>query len=268
MNGDLKARLATAAVALPLLGLLVGWGAPWLFSLTFLGLSLAALREYFTMVCPADRWQRCSGIFFGAAISLIVLTAPASVAGLSLSLLLVGYFIVALFSPGSLTERFNRMSWTLLGGFYIGYLAPQSALLFELKDGRAWVAFLFVVVMAGDSAAYFVGKRFGRTKLAPQLSPGKTVEGAIGYVAGSLFMGLVSAAVLRLPLATLEIALLALIMSLLGQAGDLFESWIKRVFAVKDASELLPGHGGVLDRLDSLIFPAVFATSYLKVFHP
>jgi len=145
---------------------------------------------------------------------------------------------------------------------------PQLVLLFEFRDGRRWVAFVFLVIMAGDTSAYFIGRRFGRRKLAPELSPGKTVEGSVAYVIGSVLMGVFAGVLLALPVALLEVALVALVMSLLGQIGDLFESLIKRAFAVKDSGELLPGHGGVLDRLDSLIFPVVFATFYLTVIHP
>ena len=102
----------------------------------------------------------------------------------------------------------------------------------------------------------------------PELSPGKTVEGSIAYVIGSILIGMLAGVLLALPVALLEVALVALVMSLLGQIGDLFESLIKRAFAVKDSGELLPGHGGVLDRLDSLIFPVVFTTFYLTVIHP
>jgi len=146
-------------------------------------------------------------------------------------------------------------------------LVPQLALIFEHKDGRAWVAFVFLVVMAGDTSAYFIGRRFGTRKLAPILSPSKTVEGSIAYAIGSVLIGMIAAVLLALPVGSFEVALLALVMSLLGQIGDLFESLIKRAFAVKDSGELLPGHGGVLDRLDSLIFPIVFANFYLKIIH-
>jgi phosphatidate cytidylyltransferase len=108
----------------------------------------------------------------------------------------------------------------------------------------------------------------GRKKLAPEISPGKTVEGAIGYVLGSILAGCLTGISLALGLNGWELALLSALLSILGQLGDLFESWIKRVFTVKDSGRLLPGHGGLLDRLDSLIFPAVFTTTYLKVFHP
>jgi phosphatidate cytidylyltransferase len=122
--------------------------------------------------------------------------------------------------------------------------------------------------MMGDTAAYLTGTYFGKRKLAPEISPGKTVEGMLGYVVGSVMGGCLGASFLVTELGAIEVVALSGMLSLLGQIGDLFESLIKRVFAVKDSGGLLPGHGGLLDRLDSLIFPAVFATSYLKVFHP
>ena len=267
MDRNLKARLATAAVGLPLLGWLVGWGAPWLFSLTFFVLTVAALQEYFAMICPGDSGCQLCGILFGSAVSLTVMLIPTPAAALYLGMLLLLLFASTLWSSDSIAERFNRLGWTLLGGFYIGFLVPQLALLFQLKNGRGWVAFVLVVIMAGDSSAYFIGKYFGKRKLAPELSPSKTVEGAIAYLIGSVVMGLLARTVLPLPVGLWEIVMLSLILSVLGQIGDLFESLIKRAFAVKDSSELLPGHGGVLDRLDSLIFPVVFATFYLKVIH-
>jgi len=267
VDGNLKARVGTAALGVPLLAWLVGWGAPWLFSAVFFLLTVAALREFFAMICPGNLAQQAWGVIFGSAMGLTVMVVPASAMALWLGIFLIILFVGALWSGGALVDRFNRLGWTLLGGLYIGFLVPQLALLFELKDGRAWVAFVFLVVMAGDTSAYFIGRRFGIRKLAPVLSPSKTVEGAIAYVIGSVMIGMFAALLLALPVAPLEALLLAFIMSLLGQLGDLFESLIKRAFTVKDSGELLPGHGGVLDRLDSLIFPVVFASFYLKVIH-
>ena len=184
-------------------------------------------------------------------------------------LFLIG-FSVYLLSAGELAERLNRLLLTLLGGIYAGFLLPHWILLFRQPQGRAWTFWLLAVVMTGDTAAYFVGRRFGFHKLAPHISPGKTVEGAWGYIAGAVIAGIMAAKLLFEPLtfSWLEILLLGVVAGILGQLGDLFESWIKRVFAVKDSGRLLPGHGGLLDRLDSLIFPAVFTSTYLRVFHP
>jgi len=186
-------------------------------------------------------------------------------------LALIFVFAALLFFREYSVHRLNRWSWTAIGGFYVGYLVPHLILLFAQPNGRAWVFWLFLVVMAGDSAAYFIGGRFGRHKLAPTLSPGKTFEGAWGYMAGAVLGGFV-AAILAFNLFSWrfswwEIFALSLAVSVLGQLGDLFESWIKRVHNVKDSGTLLPGHGGVLDRLDSLIFPAAFTTVYLRMFH-
>jgi phosphatidate cytidylyltransferase len=267
VDGNLKARIVTATVGIPLLAWLIGWSAQWLFSLVFFLLTVAALREYFAIICPGDLAQQFCGILFGSAVGLSVLVAPAPSSALWLSLFLIILFASTLWSDGAYADRLSRVGWMLLGGLYIGFLVPQLVLLFELKDGRMWVAFVFLVIMAGDSSAYFIGRRFGKRKLAPELSPGKTVEGSIAYVIGSMLVGILAAVLLTLPVGLFEAAMLAVVMSLLGQIGDLFESLIKRAFAVKDSGELLPGHGGVLDRLDSLIFPVVFATFYLKVVH-
>jgi len=265
---NLKARLGTALIVLPLVLLLVGRGSARLFAALLFLLTLAALREYFLMVFPGRRREQLIGIFFGGLVSLAIFAPGWFEAGAALSLALVVCFSLSMFTAGPLEEKFIRLGWTLVGGLYLGLLLPHWVLLFRLPEGRAWVLFVLLVIVSGDSLAYFAGRRFGGKKLAPEISPGKTVAGAWGYMIGGLLAGLLLAGVLLPQLPRLEAAALALCLSALGQVGDLFESWIKRVFAVKDSGNLFPGHGGLLDRLDSLIFPAVFTAVYLKVFHP
>jgi phosphatidate cytidylyltransferase len=250
-----------------LLVLLIGWAPSWLFSGIFFLLTVAALREYFAMAFPQSWQDQCMGIAFGTAISCAVFLNEGLDAATWLSAVLLIGFAAYLFTAGKPVERLNRLLFTLLGGFYIGYLFPQWVLLFRQPHGRAWVFWVLLVVMVGDTVAYFAGRTFGTRKLAPEISPGKTVEGAYGYVAGAIVAGLIGATFLFEQILWPEIFALSLATSILGQIGDLFESWIKRAFAVKDSGNLLPGHGGLLDRLDSLIFPAVFTTTYLRVFH-
>jgi phosphatidate cytidylyltransferase len=268
VDRNLKSRVTTAAIGIPLVVLLVGWSPPWLFSTVFFLLTLAALREYFVMAFRDDRRQQWRGMIFGVAVCLTAYFSAAHDVALWLSVILIVYFSTYLFTAGTLAQRFNRLSWSLVGGFYIGLLLPHWVLLFQHGDGRAWVFFVLFVIMAGDTSAYFIGRRFGSKKLAPELSPAKTVEGAWGYVAGSVVGGIAGMWIFSMQISVWESAFVSVVLSVLGQTGDLFESWIKRVFAVKDSGTLLPGHGGLLDRLDSLIFPAVFATYYLRVFHP
>lgn len=267
MEANLKRRVVTALVAIPLLVLIVGWGRPWLFTALILSVIALALYEYCAMALPRHPGEQALGVVFGVAVALLLVIPDLGSRELWLALLLVAYFTAYLISSGELEDRLARLAWTLLGGLYIGFLTPHWILLFRFPKGRVWVFFVLGVIMAGDSAAYVVGRRFGAKKLAAEISPGKTVAGAWGYLAGSVVAGAIAGLLLLDDFTVLEAVALAVLLAVLGQIGDLFESLLKRVFKVKDAGALLPGHGGLLDRIDSLIFPAVFATAYLKVFH-
>ncbi len=268
VDANLKSRIGTAAVAVPLLLWLIGWSPPWLFSTVLFAVTAGALREYFAMAFPRCWKDQCAGVLFGLALSAAVFLSGEFDVSTWLGILFLTVFCAHLFSAGELTERLHRLLFTLLGGIYSGFLFPQLVILFRLSQGRAWVFWVFWVVMIGDTSAYVFGRCFGVRKLAPQISPGKTVAGAWGYLGGAIVAGFAGAMLLFDQFSWFEIGLLSLAVGILGQLGDLFESWIKRVFGVKDSGRLLPGHGGLLDRLDSLIFPAVFTTTYLKVFHP
>lgn len=237
-----------------------------MFSAVLYGVMVAALCEFFAMAFPDRRRDQFMGVIFGLVMSVTVFLDPQL--GIAwLSMLFLAGFSIYLFAPGETVARLNRLLVTLLGGIYAGFLLPHWILLFRQPHGRAWTFWVLSVVMAGDTFAYFIGRRFGMRKLAPQISPGKTVAGAWGYLAGAVIAGIVASGLLFERLSWTEAIVLALIVGVLGQLGDLFESWIKRVFAVKDSGTLLPGHGGVLDRVDSMIFPAVFTATYLRVFH-
>lgn len=268
VEANLKARVGTALVAIPLLILLVGWGSPGFFAAVFFVVTIAALREYFMMVFPGRRLERLFGVVFGIVLSLPLFFPGTTGVGFALSIGLVLCFSLYVFTEGQLKVKLIRLAWTLVGALYLGYLLPHWVVLFGMPNGRRWVCFVLLVVMMGDTTAYFIGKRFGSKKLAPKISPGKTVEGAWAYLGGGAVAGFLGAAFLVRELTWPEALFLSVTLSVLGQLGDLFESWIKRLSAVKDSGAWFPGHGGLLDRLDSLIFPAVFTSLYLKVFHP
>jgi phosphatidate cytidylyltransferase len=266
VNSQLGARFLTALVGVPALVWAIGWGGEILFSwLVFLGV-IVALWEYHRIAFRSALREQAIGIFAGGVLAAAVLLYDSTGASPWLAGVAAALFSIHLFSGGTLADRFNHLCWTLLGVIYVGFLLPHAALVYRLVDGSQWIFFILIVVMIGDTAAYVVGKSIGKTKLYPEISPGKTVEGAIGSTAASLIAGVVAGQYLLPAHPLFELIGLSFVLSLLGQVGDLFESWIKRVFGVKDSSAILPGHGGLLDRLDSLIFPLVFIAYYTRIF--
>ncbi|MBX3582635.1 MAG: phosphatidate cytidylyltransferase [Rhizobiaceae bacterium] len=141
------------------------------------------------------------------------------------------------------------LAYTGLSGFSLAFLRGDD------QAGLVAILFLFAVVWATDIAAYFVGRSVGGPKLAPAISPGKTQSGAVGGIAGGVLAGLAVAIVAGLQSYAL-LAFVALVLSVVSQAGDLFESWVKRRHGVKDSGNLIPGHGGVMDRADGLVVAA------------
>ncbi len=265
----MRARVITALVALPLIVLLVAFDRAWhLFSLFIFILTLGALGEYFCMAFPDQRKERFLGIGFGILVSLVVFHPEVAEPGLFLALVWVGLVSSYLLFSGDLEDKYQHLGWTLLGVLYVGFLFPHFVLIHRGSQGVQWVFWLLLVVFLSDTAAYVTGMALGKRKLYPQVSPGKTVEGAIGALLISVLAGTLGARFLLPNLTWFEAVLLSLVVGLLAQVGDLVESWIKRVFSVKDSGRLLPGHGGLLDRLDSLIFPAVFIAYYTRHLYP
>jgi len=160
-------------------------------------------------------------------------------------------------------DAIDSWVWTLAGIIYIGWLMSHLVALRGLADGRDWVFFALLVTFASDSTAYFVGRAWGRHPMAPDISPKKTVEGAVGGVIGAIVAGLLLAWILNLPISYVAALVLAIVVSIFGQIGDLFESLFKRNTSIKDSGSGVPGHGGFLDRLDSVVFAVVVVYYYV-----
>lgn len=268
MDTKIILRAITALVGIPLLVLVIGLGPSWSFSLLVFLVTVGALLEFSSIALPNCLNERWLGTILGTVVALGLIVPRFRAA----ELWLVGFigFVFSLYFllGGEFTSRHQGLGWILLGSLYVGYLVPHFVLLYEFRDGKKWIFWLLLVIMVGDTAAYLVGSTIGKRKLAPRISPGKTVEGALAAIGGSLFAGVVGGRFLLPDVAWMETVFLSLGLNVLGQAGDLFESWIKRRCSVKDSGTILPGHGGLLDRIDSLIFPVVFTTYYLKLLHP
>jgi phosphatidate cytidylyltransferase len=257
----LRTRLLTAAVALPLLVYLVCCAPLWLFSAALLGLTVVGLYEYFALARGHNPLSSRVGLTWGIAVTLTMLSRNVALATAALLAGLFVTFVISLRDPQP--ERGLRgVSDTLFGVVYIGFLLPHVLWLRRSPDGVAWVFFVLLVAMSGDTAGYAVGRLWGRHKLIPHISPGKTIEGSLGAVVGNIGAALLTWVWLLPQRSYAELTSLALIVGVLAQAGDLCESALKRACGAKDSGHFFPGHGGVLDRVDSLLFSAAFIYYY------
>ena len=184
-----------------------------------------------------------------------------------LALLFAFFAILFLFRFKDLRTVIDQLALILFGFLYIPFLLGHVNLLLELSDGRKWIFLTLLAIMVNDSAAYFVGITFGRHRLYQAVSPKKSWEGAVGGMAGGLAAVFLAKVVFFSSLTLTDCILLGILLGLLGPVGDLFESMIKRSFGVKDSGSAIPGHGGLLDRLDSLLFsfPAVYYYAWSTV---
>ena len=260
VRDSLPLRLATAAVGIPILA-----AAVWLGSIPLLLVTAAAtflgIWELRILLRPMSRVVWPVSALLAGAFLFSASTEDPSPALIALTVIGGGTLGAALFAFRLRTWS-GAQAWvaTVIAAVYPAVFLAAGLLLREQPDGLAWLGYAILITFASDTAAYAVGSLIGRHKLAPSISPSKTWEGAIGGIIGAAAVSAAFAAFIdldALPLAT-AIALGAGL-SVLGQLGDLAESWLKRTAGVKDSGQLLPGHGGILDRLDSLlpILPAV-----------
>ena len=185
---------------------------------------------------------------------------------LVLSLSLVGGLAAFLFVPGR-RQGLGRWAMGVAGALYIGMPFNYYLLLYTSgPHGMVWALFVIFAVVANDALALLVGSRFGRHPFFPAISPRKTVEGAIAGVFGSVVVMLVGVSAI-IGLAPLHAIALGILVGVSAQTGDLVESQMKRIAEVKDSSNLIPGHGGVLDRLDSILFPPILVYLYVTMFN-
>ena len=256
MSSHLR-RWLTALVALPLLALLIGKGGRTCFALV-IGLAAGVgLLEYYALVLSrATIAIKAAGLAFGLALFASFSLGGPAVTSAVLALALLGSAVTCLGRfdlEASVPEALYKQ---VTGFIYIPFLAGHLILIRNWDQGVTWTFFLMAVIFAGDTAAYYVGKTVGRRKLAPSISPGKTVEGAVGGLGGNLLLGFIFKKCCFPQFGWGSWIALIIVMGALGQTGDLFESMLKRSVGRKDSGIIFPGHGGLLDRIDALIFAA------------
>ncbi len=162
--------------------------------------------------------------------------------------------LLFLFRLPEITEVHHRLGWIILGLVYLPFLLGHLIPLRMLPQGREWIFMTLIVIMSCDSFAYFIGRKLGKNKLYPAVSPNKSIEGALGGLLGAVLAVLLVKYTFLPTIGMFSAVLIGLILGIMGQLGDLFESLLKRACQVKDSGTMIPGHGGILDRLDSLLF--------------
>jgi len=264
----LKKRVITALLALPLLIVIVWFDkpVPWFTILIAIWGLLAAYEFYRLVGVSGVRSLTVFGLLFTVLI-IISPHCPSPLAAPLLVTMAVVLPLIWLVLRQRVEGAFTGWAWMVAGFLYVGWmLSFLIALRFEA--GRNWAFFAFFTTFGSDSAAYFIGRALGRHRLAPRISPHKSWEGAIGGVVGAMAMSLLFtlSTPLHISLSIGQGLVLALLVSVFGQIGDLAESLLKRNTGVKESSTVIPGHGGFLDRMDSVVFAGVVVYLYYSFF--
>lgn len=248
-------RILTAAVLIPLVVWAALWAPAWVFLLVMALVGMAAFHEFDTIAGARSGW-----LGMAAGVALLLVPEPALP-----WLVVIAAILMALeLGAPDLKNALPAVGAAVLGIVYIFGAWRCAILLREVSPH--WLMIALLVSWAGDTAAMYVGKAWGRRKLAPRVSPGKTVEGAVASVIGGAATAILYAHYF-LPVEPLPtVLLIGAAANIAGQLGDLCESAFKRAAGVKDSGSTLPGHGGWLDRIDSSLFsiPAVYALLLLR----
>jgi phosphatidate cytidylyltransferase len=259
MGGVEKKKVWTGIFFVPPVVFLIAMGPPVvLFLMVFLA-TFFGLREFYQLALPHSKWiERWMGIGLGLILSILISYGDIKIAFPFFVFLLLFLSILFMGTSQNLSLTIPHIGITLFGIFYIGYLLSHVFLIRKMVDGTQWVLFLIATVWAGDISAFLSGSFLGRHKLYPKISPKKTYEGLVGALIGSIIIALLFAHLFIPRLGKGLCILLAICLGILGQGGDFIESMLKRSAQVKDSGSLIPGHGGMLDRLDSFLFSAPF----------
>jgi|JFJP01.1.fsa_nt_gi phosphatidate cytidylyltransferase len=255
-------RWITALILAPLLLWILIKGSLVAVAALVSMVAVFAIREYLRIIfgnTEAPVSNTIKIISYSASVLLVVGACFQSlhilVLILSLNLMALGIFVLSRFAVDQ--TIFNSISKQVLGIVYIP--VPLCLLIFirQMQGGTFWIIWLLIVVFANDTGAFYTGTFFGKRPLAPKISPKKTIEGSLGGVSASIIAGFIFCQIFFNDLSlSFQILPAAIMLAISGQIGDLFESAMKRASGIKDSGSILPGHGGMLDRIDGLL-PAI-----------
>ena len=271
-------RVLTAVVGLPVLLASVWWGAPW-FTILVAAAAVLGIWEFYRLIpgnSQASSVHRPPYLLGALWVIALVLGAQAATGAenflvISAGILAAGAFLTLLWFIGFFSGRLGRQEcvtliYLLAGGVYLGFLLAHGPALREIGHpedfdlGRNFLLLGLLVVFAVDTGADFTGHSVGKRPFFPKISPNKTWEGSAGGLASGIAASLVLGLILDPPTPLWQLGFLGLVIGVTAQIGDLLESKLKRLSSVKDTGSIIPGHGGILDRLDSVVvsIPAVY----------
>jgi len=250
-------RLISAALFLPLFIYILAKGTPfYFFVLVFVAACLALYEFYSFNITLLTKELKLFGFLWGTFILIAAYMGDFSQMSGIIAGGVILLFLIRLLRGKELSGVINETAFLCLSVLYVVFLLSYLVLLRGLHYGHLWILFLFFITWGGDTAAYFSGVHLGKKRLYPEISPKKSVEGWIGGFFGGITGGLFFKVFFFPHVAFFDCILMAAIIGIVGPLGDLTESMMKRSSNIKDSGGLIPGHGGFLDRLDSIMFSA------------
>jgi phosphatidate cytidylyltransferase len=257
--GGIEKKIWAGTVLVPPLILLILWGPSFSLALMVLAASFLGLREFYNLALPGSKKiERLVGIGLGLILTALLSCGNLKILPLLLALILLILSVLFMGTSQNHATTITPIGISFFGILYIGFLLSHVSLIRNLPHGKEWALFLITTVWAGDISALSSGSFFGRHKLYPKISPKKTYEGLFGGILGSIVVAMAFGFLFFPGIGKGILILLAMGIGIFGQLGDFSESMIKRSAQVKDSGDLIPGHGGMLDRLDSFLFSSPF----------
>jgi phosphatidate cytidylyltransferase len=264
----LNKRVISAVLFLPVF-YLVAWKLPPVYFTVLVIAAAAAGQHEFYRMTQARGFRPLAMLGIGLGV-LVVLDSYHSLHPgmgmlfpLTASMLLI--MIARLFSQQTVESALEDVASTLLGVFYVAALFSYQVAIRTGAEGKQWLVFLYFIIWATDIGAYSIGVPFGKHRLYEKVSPKKSIEGLLGALAAAAGMALLCRIWFMPAISMGEVVLIALALAVVGTVGDLVESLFKRAAGVKDSGTLIPGHGGILDRMDSMLFAAPVLYYYLRM---
>lgn len=257
-------RILTTVIGLPIVGAILLLGNKYVIDFILMAVSIICMYEYFTVISKVAhpiKWVGYLSTVIVALTAFLSVQTVMQIVFFSIPVLILIMFLKVIIT--NMQTTFKDVAYTFLGIFYVTFFIMFLSLIRGLDNGKFLIGFVMLVAWSTDIFAYLVGKHFGKHHFS-KVSPKKTIEGCISGIVGAVIVGVVYTLIVNQIYNTgidnyLFVAIISLVLSIISQVGDFVASTIKRFADMKDYGNLIPGHGGMLDRIDSLIFIAPFA---------